>query len=954
MPSSSGKDVFKHLDPKIRKLLLGQGIKSPTPAQAAGILPILQGKTTLIIAPTGIGKTEAAVLPILDNVLKVKGPGIKVLYITPLRALNRDMLRRFSSWGEDLGLDVAVRHGDTSQKERARQSKNAPDFLITTPETLQVLFTGKRLIKHLENVRYVVIDEIHELAPNERGAQLSVALERLETLTKQPVQRVGLSATVGNPKEVASFLAGVGRDHKIVTVGSNKKPILDLVVPDITNEDDLLGNELAVGPEQASSVRTCKELIEAHRSTLLFVNTRDTAEAFGALFRKWHPDFPLTVHHGSLSMEARVEAEEAFKAAELKALVATSSLELGIDVGHTDFILHYNSPRTVSRLVQRVGRSGHTFKGTPQGTIIASDPDEILESLVIIDHSLKGQVEVAGVRAQPLNVLANQIMAMTLAKTEKPILHQSYETIKKAYPFRDLTYHRFSKVVEYLSSIRALWMDSGTISKGRKTINYFYDNISMITDEKKYLVRDITTRKPVANLDESFVVTLEPFSKFIVKGRSWYLVEVGEDEVLVQPCPDLGSLPSWVGEDIPVPFEVAQDVGRLRRKKPRTLPKVVKDYLKKQEKESVIPTDKLVTIERTMEFIVINGCFGSKVNETLGRYLSAMLATGLGGLVGLTTDPYRIMIEMPRTPKADRIQELLMGLDPDNLDSLIRIVIKNSSHLKWSMVRVGKKFGAIRKDLDFREVNMDRLLESLQETVVLEEAIDKVVWEDMDIASTKRVLQALQSGGIELKEAALSPIGMAGLKSRKEVLFPKKADRTILLAMKRRLVETDVRLTCLSCGGNRRVQISRMPEHVTCHKCGSVMVAVLHMGDKTSLELIQKVIRSTRNAASKAQKEAEKVTKKGKRKRPPRLTASSNIPKGKTKDYKRLQTNADLVREYGPRAAMALVARGIGPTNAGRILARQYTTFSEEEELDFLRDILEAEVTYARTKRFWD
>jgi ATP-dependent Lhr-like helicase len=940
MASDTGLDVFKHLHKDLLKVLKKTGIKKPTPAQAAAILPILKGVSTLVIAPTGIGKTEAALLPILDKVIRDnKRKGITVLYVTPLRALNRDMLRRLSTWGEALGLDIAVRHGDTPQKERNRQSKKAPDVLITTPETLQILFTGKRLVTHLENVRFVVVDEIHELASDERGAQLSVALERLEEVSKHHIQRVGLSATVGNPKEVGQFLAGVGRKFKAVQVPMEKKAQVDLLVPTMDKGDVDLGEALGVDPSLGAAIRLCKELIEENVSTLLFVNTRDNAEAFGALFSRWHPDFPITVHHGSLSKEARVESEEGFKTGKLKALIATSSLELGIDVGLTDFILHYNSPRGVSRLVQRVGRSGHTFKGQPRGTVVAQNPDEILEARVIIDHMLDGRIEDITIRPNPLNVLANQILAGAMAKTGDEDTGEIFEVVKRAYPFRDLDKDTFNGVVEYLRSIRTLWLDEKVVRKGRKTMNYFYSNISMIPDEKRYRVVDITTRKSVAMLDESFVISLNPYSKFIVKGRSWLLIEVRTEDVLVQPTEDLGSLPSWVGEDIPVPFEVAMDVGKLRKNPPADLPESACDYLTRQLKESVMPTDRVVTVERTMEFIVVNACFGSRVNETIGRYLSAMLASKVGSLVGLTTDPYRIMIEMPKTPRFEEIRMLLTTMDPSNLENLIKIVIKNSSYLKWEIVNVGKKFGAIRKDLDIREINFDRLIQSLMDTIVMREAIDKVVWEDMDIENTQKVLWDMRNGDIEIVEAKISPIGLAGLESRRELLFPKKADRTVLLALKRRLEETDVRLACISCGANRRATVGRLPEDLRCHRCESVLVAALHRGDKDSLDLIHK---------------------------------RDRIPRGKKKAFNRLKTNADLVHEHRKRAIMALMARGVGPTNAGRILARQYKAFADPaewenipgacssiaapdaEELEFLRDILEAEVNYARTKRFWD
>ncbi len=264
--------VFELLDPRIRKVLEDKDIKEPTGAQSEAIPPVLAGENVLLVAPTGIGKTEAAMLPLLHQLINTPGKGVRLLYITPLRALNRDMLKRLEEFGEALELRVAVRHGDTSQSERQRQSKFAPDILITTPETLQVMFTGKNLRAHLANVRYVVVDEIHELANDERGAQLAVALERVVELAGE-FQRVGLSATVGSHQEVANYLGGVGRKVRIVRAKVTKEMSISVQSPEVVEQDKDLAGTLQSDPQLIACMRRAKELIEKHRSTLLFVNT---------------------------------------------------------------------------------------------------------------------------------------------------------------------------------------------------------------------------------------------------------------------------------------------------------------------------------------------------------------------------------------------------------------------------------------------------------------------------------------------------------------------------------------------------------------------------------------------------------------------------------------------------------------------------------------------------------
>ena len=341
------------INSKLLQALESRGLSEPTLAQSSTWPVIDSRKNVLLIAPTGVGKTEAAMVPLFHRLLEEESKPITIIYITPLRSLNRDMLRRLNDIGEELGISVAVRHGDTTTAERSRQSKNPPQILITTPETLQIMLSGKRLRENLSGVQAVVIDEVHELASSERGAQLSIALERLVLLSGE-FQRVGLSATVGTPKEVSSFLVG-DRDVEIVTPKLERKMDLLVHAPEPVSDDDELVNELYWEPERVAALRYSAEA-SAMGPTLLFVNTRDTAEAMGVRWNMWDPDASIQVHHGSLSKEVRIEAEEEYRLGDVNTLICTSSLELGIDVGNTALVIQYNSPRDASRMSQRLGR----------------------------------------------------------------------------------------------------------------------------------------------------------------------------------------------------------------------------------------------------------------------------------------------------------------------------------------------------------------------------------------------------------------------------------------------------------------------------------------------------------------------------------------------------------------------------------------------------------------------
>ncbi len=732
------ESVFNLLDQRIRDLLSANKIEQPTEPQRIAIPSILKGQHVLLIAPTGLGKTESALLPIFHNYLIRKESfssnkdvkGISILYITPLRALNRDMLRRTFEWGKQLGISVSVRHGDTSQSERAKQAKSPPDMLITTPETLQILFTGKRIRKHLSTVRWVVIDEVHELAGDERGAQLAVGLERLLEITKQAgheFQRIGLSATVGLPAEVAHYLGGkentLFRPVEVLEIDVTKHIDIRVEMPSVKKDDYPLANRLSIEPISFALLRRCKEIINEHTSTLLFINTRDGAEILASRFHLWQEDLKIGVHHGSLSKHARIEAENEFKAGILKSLVCTSSLELGIDVGDTDFVIQYNSPREVTRVVQRVGRSGHRVGRTSKGMILATNPEDLSESLVIARRALAGTLEQFSIRQNPLSVLSNQIISLALeygrikAKT-------AYEVISRSYPFHMLSWVVFESVVHQLKDQRSVWLEEEhnelILVKRMNSRHYFLDNISMIPDEKSYPVIDISTRKSIGTLDESFVLSSGfEGEKFILRGRPWMIVKREDNEILVSPIKEIGSIPSWVGEDIPVPFEVAQEVGRLRRQaseqkdlsnypcSAETLKKFVEYVTNQKQQGFVIPDDTTITFDVEEKTIVINACFGTKINETLGRLIAAVLAQSIGESIGINSDSYRITLELPGRIPPERVKEVLFSIQPETLDYLMKTILRNSTYLRWQLVHVARKFGALRKDFDYKTVGTE-------------------------------------------------------------------------------------------------------------------------------------------------------------------------------------------------------------------------------------------------------
>src|SRR5438128_8705573 len=551
MPSSA----FSALKLPVLKRLEKEGFLEASPIQELSIPAILKGENVLLIAPTGTGKTLAAVLPVLDKFLEARSSekihGISILYVTPLRALNRDLLRRLEEMGRDLDVRIEVRHGDTPTSARSRQAKSPPDMLITTPETLQSILVGKRMKEHLRAVRWVVVDEVHELATDERGVQLSIALERLLELTGREFQRIGLSATIGEPERIGQFLVGTGR--RVSILRSDEERGLQITIGSVspTGKDHEEAKRLGLPISTVARERKILGLIEADKSTLVFTNTREHAEALASQLLALGA-VGVKVHHGSLSRELREEAEKEFQAGSLRALICTSSLELGIDIGSVDFIIQYTSPRETTRLVQRVGRSGHTLRGTPRGTILTTSPDDVLESAVLAKRANEGRLERPVIHDKALDVLAHQIVGILIQKRQQS-LEDMLQLVKRSYPFRDLEPNELERVILQLEELRLIRRFGSVYSpRSPRALQYYFENLSVIADVKRYTVFDFFRKRRIGSLDQDFVARrCAPGAEFILRGQTWKVISVDEDDLRmeVEPAqPSLTAIPGWEGD----------------------------------------------------------------------------------------------------------------------------------------------------------------------------------------------------------------------------------------------------------------------------------------------------------------------------------------------------------------------------------------------------------------------
>ncbi len=874
------EDAYALLVRPIRKLLSRRGFDEATLPQKEAIPKILNGMNVLLVAPTGTGKTEAAILPLLSMFLSQgdKPPGIKILYITPLRALNRDLLERLAWWCNELDVRIAVRHGDTDQKERMAQSRSPPDFLITTPETLQAILPGRNLRRHLMSVQWVVVDEVHEFSDDKRGSQLSLALERLRWNSGREFQVIGLSATIGSPEKVASFLVGTDRSYEIVNVPVSRFIDLDVLYLSPKPEDYSLAEKLYTHPEVAARLRMIKQLIDTHRSVLLFTNTRAMAETLASRFRIWDLDFPVGIHHGSLAKPSRIVAERDFKAGELKGLVCTSSLELGIDVGTIDLCIQYMSPRQVTRLVQRVGRSGHRIGRTAKGIILTLDSDDTLEALVIARRALNDLLEPVGVPEKPLDTLTHQIVGLFTMKRQWSF-DEVLKLYNQAYPYRDLDEDEMISVLNYMHNRypRLAWVsfeeELAVRPKDRKDMyQYYYDNLSMIPDEKRYLVVDETNDSPVGVLDEVFVAEYsDPGTRFVTRGSVWKVTTLHGDKLYVTPIEDpTGAIPSWIGEQIPVPFEVAIEVGKLRRavedglrnriavKKianviadqypgnQETVLGAIKETVEQIRQDFPVPTDKKVIAEIWREYVILHASFGTKVNRTLAQLLGHLLAEEMNESVSVQEDPYRIIIKTQRVVKSKQVHSLIQSLLQLNIKEVLIGIVIETRMFKRRMIHVARKFGAVSKWADFGSISLNQLSKVFSDTAIFDESIKVTFHKDLDIDHTLHIIDDLREGEVEFqvietgKEASpITHLGLERISMRSNIIPPETMKKVIIESAKARLLNEALTFICTKCWKHvATIQIKNLPVAFDCRMCADSMIGML----KSSEEDVKKLI----------------------------------------------------------------------------------------------------------------
>ena len=949
------QNAFQMFSPPLVAALRERGFDSPTDPQEK-LFPIVKsGKNALLMAPTGTGKTEAALLPILDAMIREgesREKGTKLLYITPLRALNRDMLDRMQWWCKRFDIRLGVRHGDSSQAERTNMSLAPPDILITTPETLQILLVGRRIRQNLTRLRWVVVDEVHELSEDKRGSQLSVGLERLRDVVEKEFQTVGLSATVGSPEKVAQFLVGSGRQCEVVRVPVEKSLSLRVVAPRATGEDRILAESIYSYPEVAARLRTIRELVERYRSVLIFTNTRTEAEALSSRFRVWDPDFPVGVHHSSLSKATREAVERNLKEGKLLGVICTSSLELGIDIGFLEYVVQYNSPRQVTRLIQRVGRSGHKIGEVSNGLVITQDSDDILEAAVLCRKSALGELEPLEPVFSPYDVAIHQVAGLLIEQSNWNF-DDLMALLKRSYSYADLEPEKLKKVLTYMRERYprlAFYSESdGKVFRARDVkplFSYYFDNLSMIPDEKQYLV--IEGENFVGTLDEAFVSEYgEVGVKFVEAGRCWKIDQIYGNKVYVKAEDDpTGAVPNWVGDEIPVPREVAGEVGVIRRKYAESLERgtegafleelcgtypvprdamldALKEVTEQHAAKLPIPSERLITVEKWDRYLVIQAAFGHRVNRLLARVIGHMISERIGQSVAVHQDPYRIVIEADVSPQS--VIEVVGELHGLDLKAATEKAVERSGIFKRRLIHAGKKCGAIAKDADYASVSISGIIEAPRDTPVHEEAMSMIFHDDFDLADAIDVVKKIHDGAIEVKLVeyeGLTPIARIGVEEisrRGEIVSPERLRALLKQSTRARINDTFLVAVCTNCWN--LLELRKVADLEGLDRCP--------VCEKPAIGLSADSYENVFSLAMKAR-------------------SRGDLRGSRLKLVEGLKKTAELRKEYGHAADMLLAGRGVRLSEATALAVKM-----RKEGRDVVELIIEGERDALRRRYFF-
>jgi len=807
--SYTKKEIFKTLHPWVRKWFDSQ-FKDFTPAQKKSIIDIHKNNNILISSPTGSGKTLTAFLSVISELTTLAEKDkledkVYCIYISPLKALDNDIEKNLDEpldgiekiAGKKLGIRKAVRTGDTTQYQRQKMLKKPPHILITTPETLSILLVAPKFREKLSHVKYVIIDEIHSLAENKRGVHLSLSLERLQHLIGQ-YTRIGLSATVSPIEEVAKFLVGyeygVERNCKIVNINYLKEldmevmcPVSDIVLAD--EEDTRLG-----------MYDLLDDLIQENKTTLIFTNTRSGTERFVYNLKKMYPmnynNDNIMAHHSSLSKEVRLETENKLKEGKLKAVVSSTSLELGIDIGYIDLVVLINSPKSVARALQRIGRSGHRLHEKSKGRIIVTDRDDLVECSVLLKNAKEGKIDKISIPTNCLDVLAQHIYGMSI---ENPWdIDYAYDVIRKSYCYKDLTRDDYEDVLSYMAGeypeleeryvYAKIWIDykENTFGKRGKLARMLYStNIGTIPDSSGVLVK--YDGETVGKIEEAFMERLKKGDTFVLGGRTYRFNYAKGMTINVTPASGPPTIPSWFSQQLPLSFDLAMDIQKFRsfmeskfeyRRSKEEIMEFIYDYLYvddfaansiyeyfvEQYKYAKIPSNRCLLIEYYKgfggrKFVIFHSLFGRKVNDALSRAVAYVVAQRYNTNVTISISDNGFYLSSDGTIGG---LESFKKLNPENFERILTNSLNKTEtlasrfrHCAGRSLMTLRRYKGESKSVGRQQVRGKILLKFVQEMddnfSILKEARREAMEDYMDIKNALKVINMIDSGEMEIK-----------------------------------------------------------------------------------------------------------------------------------------------------------------------------------------------------------
>jgi ATP-dependent Lhr-like helicase len=698
--------------------------KEPTRVQVDAVEQVLAGRSVLISSPTGSGKTLAAFLGIFDLLLRQRdegdlGDGVLAVYVSPLRALAYDLQKNIKRPLEELGLDevrVGLRTGDTTNKERAAQKRRPPHILVTTPESLALLLSQSAWLPPLGRRRFLVVDEIHALAENKRGTHLMVSAERLEALSETPLVRVGLSATISPLETVGRFLTGPDRACHIISSGGKKKAIVEVFSPLRKNP---------YPPAGYTATRMLKELsslLTSFRTTLIFTNTRSGAESIGLRLKQLLPKLRsrIEVHHASLDRQIRLDVEDRLKQGKLTAVVCSTSLEMGIDIGFIDLVVMISAPKGVSRALQRLGRSGHSVDQTSRAVLVASNINDLVECAVTARMIDARRLETVRIPVDAADVLAQHIVG--LAASGNWTEDEVFALVRRSYPYAHLAREKFDHVLRYLegggASLEKQYTPVfGKITRGADgalgvpspgTARDLYQNVGTISAESMVQVK--VKRRTIGQVEQSFMKRLNIGDVFVLNARPVRLVKTHLLEASVEwATHELPTVPRWNANKMPLASGLAEEVTRLRSNLAGVLlapdsatpaiewlieeyhltavnaEAIVRQFLA-QQRVSAIPTqeDFLIEVypEGNIRHFFFHSLIGRSANDALSRIVAWRVKNRRGGNALVTIDDYGFLMSL-RDYQEMEIDEWKTLFSPEGAEADLTKALSQSELVKW-------------------------------------------------------------------------------------------------------------------------------------------------------------------------------------------------------------------------------------------------------------------------------